>query len=97
MSKELVKKSDLSDLGKALVKKAKENIRQEDQDQYQKFFDDILRKISESERTLRIGEAALAHFKAQKKALEDGEFHFHLFRKTVIFNEDKLNKNYQEL
>jgi len=33
----------------------------------------------------------------KKKNLENGEFHFHLYRKTIVFNDETLNKNYQDL
>lgn len=96
MSK-IVKKQNLEQIGTAFVKEAEKRVLAENQEAYQTAVNDILRKIKESETTIRIGQAALKHFTAQKEALQAGEFHFHLFRKTVVFNDEKLNKNYQDL
>jgi hypothetical protein len=84
-------------IGTAFVAQAEKIEQGRNQEMYQQCVTDIIRKITESETTIRIGNAALKHFRAQKEALEAGKFHFHLFRKAIVFDDEVLNKNYQEL
>lgn len=96
MPDEIIKQEEMKNFGSALVKKAEEKLKEAQRKKYQDSFDTVIRCLHESEENLQISTLAVAHFGAQKAALEAREFTFHPISKYIVYNDPKLNKSYQE-
>ena len=85
-------------LGQNLIAVSEERKRASEQELIQREVDDVIRKISECERTLALATAGLKFFNDQRKALTDGKFKFCLWHphKKLQYDEERLNGNYLE-
>lgn len=86
----------MQSIGNEMLRRAKEQFSEEQQQKVVEETKDVLRKIAECERTLVIARKGLAHFRAQKKAIESGEFSFSVWRSKILYKDEKLNRSYQE-
>lgn len=86
----------LDTLGMALVKEATKAWNMDQQRAVLDEVKDVLRKISECDRTEEIAKAGRRFFKRQMEAIEAGQFKFSLYHKgKIIYEDTELNGTYQ--
>lgn len=83
-------------LGTNLVAQSEERLRQKHQETIQREVDEVIRKMDDCQKTIRLAEVGLRFFQAQKDALTSGEFSFHPWQTKILYKDERLNRNYQE-